>query len=185
MALSKEEILLLEDMIADESISKEEKDMYKELLEENQSVKLTKTLPPKKLPNKKTTKSKKKTTGKTGKNSKHLLYMVKKNGTHKVWLGNELVADFATKERADVEAKRLNDIEKSRNLIKECKYILSQKLAICNEKRTPYLYKLKSTPEGYKKIEDFVLQVVFRGGNKVGFAIMEMERQLNPNYIID
>jgi hypothetical protein len=47
------------------------------------------------------------------------------------------------------------------------------------------LCKLKSTPEGYKKIEDFVLQVVFRGGNKVGFAIMEMERQLNPNYIID
>jgi hypothetical protein len=79
----------------------------------------------------------------------------------------------------------MNDIEKSRNLIKECKYILSQKLAICNVKRTPYLCKLKSTPEGYKKIEDFVLQVVFRGGNKVGFAIMEMERQLNPNYIID
>ena len=45
---------------------------------------------------------------------------------------------------------------------------------LSNEKRTPYVHRLKSTPEGYKKVEDFVLRVVIKGGNKVGYAIMEL-----------
>ena len=35
------------------------------------------------------------------------------------------------------------------------------------------------------EIEDYVLQSVCKGGNQVSFAIMEKERQLNPNYITD
>lgn len=79
----------------------------------------------------------------------------------------------------------MNAIEENRQLIKDVKDVLAQYLKYCNEKRTPYVCQLKSTPEGYKKVEDFVLRVVIKGGNKVGFAIMEMERQLNPNYIVD
>lgn len=79
----------------------------------------------------------------------------------------------------------MNDIVENEIVINDVKNTLAQYLKFCNEKRTPYVCNLKSTSEGYKKVEDFVLKVVIKGGNKVGFAIMEMERQLNPNYIVD
>ena len=79
----------------------------------------------------------------------------------------------------------MNDIIENRKLIQEIKDVLAQYLKVCNEERTPYVCNLKSTPQGYKEVEDFVLKVVVRGGNKVGFAIMELERQLSPNYIIE
>lgn len=79
----------------------------------------------------------------------------------------------------------MNDIERNKILIGRVKKVLAQYLKVCNEDRTPYVCNLKSTPDGYKEVEDFVIRVVIKGGNNVGFAIMEMERQLNPNYIID
>ena len=79
----------------------------------------------------------------------------------------------------------MNDIIENRRIIQETKDLLAQFLKYCNEERTPYVCKLKSTPEGYKKVEDFVLRVCFGGGNKVSFAIMELERQLNPNNILE
>ena len=85
----------------------------------------------------------------------------------------------------DKKNNNMNSIEKKENLIQNVKNVLAKYLKYCNEKRTPYVCNLKSTPEGYKKVEDFVLRVTIKGGNKVGFAIMEMERQLNPNYIVD
>jgi len=79
----------------------------------------------------------------------------------------------------------MNDIIENEKLIQEVKEVLAQYLKFCNKERTPYICNLKSTPQGYKEIEDFVLKVSIRGGKKVGSALMQMERQLNPNYIID
>jgi len=79
----------------------------------------------------------------------------------------------------------MNEIKEAEDIIIECKKILAEYLEYCNEKRTPYLCALKETKEGYKEIEDFVLLSVCNGGNQVGQAIMDYERQLNPNYITD
>ena len=80
----------------------------------------------------------------------------------------------------------MNDIIENRRIIQETKDLLAQFLKYCNEERTPYVCNLKSTPEGYKKVEDFVLRVCFGGGGqRVDYAIMELERQLNPNYIVE
>ena len=43
--------------------------------------------------------------------SKHTVKHSKSNNTYQVWLGDEIVTDFATKERADAEAKRLNALQ--------------------------------------------------------------------------
>ena len=43
--------------------------------------------------------------------SKHIVKHSKSNNTYQVWLGDEIVTDFATKERADAEAKRLNALQ--------------------------------------------------------------------------
>ena len=40
----------------------------------------------------------------------------KPNDTHQVWDGDEIVTDFATKERADKEAKRLNDLADAKEI---------------------------------------------------------------------
>jgi|7_EtaG_2_1085326.scaffolds.fasta_scaffold272069_2 hypothetical protein len=79
----------------------------------------------------------------------------------------------------------MNEIKKYSATIVRCKKILEKYLKYCNEKRTPYLCALKETKEGYKEIEDFVLQATIKGHNSVGEAIMDYERQLNPNYITD
>tara|TARA_R110000751_G_scaffold145166_2_gene248864 strand:- start:444 stop:683 length:240 start_codon:yes stop_codon:yes gene_type:complete len=79
----------------------------------------------------------------------------------------------------------MNLIKESEQLIAECKLILSEYLEYCDEKRTPYVCALKQTKEGYKEIEEFVVHSVCMGGNTAGYAIMEKERQLNPNYITD
>ena len=43
--------------------------------------------------------------------SKHIVKHSKSNNTYQVWLGDEIVTDFATKEKADAEAKRLNALQ--------------------------------------------------------------------------
>ena len=43
--------------------------------------------------------------------SEHMVKYSKPNNTYQVWLGDEIVTDFSTKERADSEAKRLNALQ--------------------------------------------------------------------------
>ena len=43
--------------------------------------------------------------------SKHTVKHSESNNTYQVWLGDEIVTDFATKEKADAEAKRLNALQ--------------------------------------------------------------------------
>jgi hypothetical protein len=43
--------------------------------------------------------------------SKHTVKYSKPNDTYQVWLADEIVTDFATKEKADAEAKRLNALQ--------------------------------------------------------------------------
>ena len=54
----------------------------------------------------------------------------------------------------------MNDIAQNKKTIQDVKNVLSQYLKHCNEKRTPYVCNLKSTKEGYKEVEDFVLRVI-------------------------
>ena len=50
--------------------------------------------------------------------SEHIVKYSKPNDTYQVWLGDEIVTDFATKERADSEAKRLNDLQDGKRVDK-------------------------------------------------------------------
>ena len=49
-----------------------------------------------------------------GKDSTHKVKYSKSNDTYQVWLGDEIVTDFATKEKADAEVKRLNALQEDR-----------------------------------------------------------------------
>jgi hypothetical protein len=43
--------------------------------------------------------------------SEHIVKHSESNNTYQVWLGDEIVTDFATKERANAEVKRLNALQ--------------------------------------------------------------------------
>ena len=49
---------------------------------------------------------------------KHVVKYSKSNNTYQVWLGDEIVTDFATKERANAKAKNLNDLQNAKDVDK-------------------------------------------------------------------
>jgi hypothetical protein len=53
-----------------------------------------------------------------GKNSTHKVKYSKSNDTYQVWLGDEIVTDFATEEKANAEAKRLNALQDAKRIDK-------------------------------------------------------------------
>jgi hypothetical protein len=53
-----------------------------------------------------------------GKDSTHKVKYSKSNDTYQVWLGDEIVTDFATEEKANAEAKRLNALQDAKRVDK-------------------------------------------------------------------
>ena len=49
---------------------------------------------------------------------KHVVKYSKSNNTYQVWLGDEIVTDFTTKERANAKAKNLNDLQNAKDVDK-------------------------------------------------------------------
>lgn len=49
---------------------------------------------------------------------KHVVKYSKSNNTYQVWLGGEIVTDFATKEKANAKAKNLNDLQNAKDVDK-------------------------------------------------------------------
>ena len=49
---------------------------------------------------------------------KHVVKYSKSNNTYQVWLGDEIVTDFATKEKANAKAKNLNDLQNAKDVDK-------------------------------------------------------------------
>ena len=94
--------------------------------------------------------------------SKHTVKHSKSNNTYQVWLGDEIVTDFATKEKADAEAKRLNALQN----VNEAKATCCHRCGRVHVKGTPckkpYLKGKKSCAikeiqdlqEMYKKIKE-------------------------------
>ena len=76
-------------------------------------------------------------------------------------------------------------LERKREVLQSAKKTIALYLTKCDETATPYVCKLKSTPEGYHKVEQFVLKMVARDRYLVGEAIVYMERTMNPNMTND
>ena len=79
----------------------------------------------------------------------------------------------------------MNSSDKSKAVILELKMVIKEYMDFCNEKNTPYVCKLKNTQEGYKAIEDFIIQSILETDMSVSEAIVQKERILNPNYLTD
>jgi hypothetical protein len=93
-----------------------------------------------------------------GKDSTHEVKYSKSNDTYQVWLGDEIVTDFATKEKADAEAKRLNALQDAKNIDKAQ---VGEDLDLGHEDNEPHmlkgdLYRIgKYAMELYQMMDDF------------------------------
>jgi hypothetical protein len=68
----------------------------------------------------------------------HKVKYSKSNDTYQVWLGDEIVTDFATKERAEKEAKRLNHLQDIKRLDKAQ---MKEDIDLGHEDNEPHMIK--------------------------------------------
>lgn len=70
-------------------------------------------------------------------------------------------------------------------VLKELKENIAIQLDLCEPTPTPTICSMKATPEGYKKLEDMMIELIADGGNTISQAIIQVERAFNPNMIQD
>ena len=93
-----------------------------------------------------------------GKDSTHKVKYSKSNDTYQVWLGDEIVTDFATEEKANAEAKRLNALQDAKRIDKAQ---VGEDLDLGHEDNEPHmlkgdLYRIgKYAMELYQMMDDF------------------------------
>lgn len=73
-----------------------------------------------------------------GKDSTHKVKYSKSNNTYQVWLGDEIVTDFATEEKANAEAKRLNALQDAKRIDKAQ---VGEDLDLGHEDNEPHMLK--------------------------------------------
>jgi 5'(3')-deoxyribonucleotidase len=70
-------------------------------------------------------------------------------------------------------------------VLKELKENIAVQLDLCEPISTPTVCTMKATPEGYKKLEDMMIELIADGGKTISQAIIDVERAFNPNMIQD
>jgi hypothetical protein len=76
-------------------------------------------------------------------------------------------------------------LEDKRRVISDLKKVIATYLKKCDESITPFVCGLQSTPKGYKKVEQLIINQCIINKYRVGEAIMELEHTLNPNLTND
>ena len=99
--------------------------------------------------------------------SEHIVKYSKPNDTYQVWLGNEIVTDFATKERADSEAKRLNALQDGKRVDKA--QDISEDLDLGHEDNEPGMLKAELYHIGSYAMELYKMMDDLEGQGEVDF----------------
>ena len=99
-------------------------------------------------------------------NLDHKVKYSKSNDTYQVWLGDEIVTDFATKERAEKEAKRLNHLQDAKKLDKTQ---MKEDLDLGHEDNEPHMLKADLYRIGKYAMELYKMVGQFEGKQEVDF----------------
>jgi hypothetical protein len=98
--------------------------------------------------------------------SKHTVKYSKSNDTYQVWLADEIVTDFATKEKADAEAKRLNALQDVKRIDKAQ---VDEDLDLGHEDNEPHMLKADLYRIGKYAMELYKMVDQFDNGQEVDF----------------
>ena len=101
-----------------------------------------------------------------GKDSTHKVKYSKSNDTYQVWLGDEIVTDFATEEKADAEAKRLNALQDAKRVDKAQ---VGEDLDLGHEDNEPHMLKGDLYRIGKYAMELYQMVDGFEGKGEVDF----------------
>lgn len=82
--------------------------------------------------------------------------------------------------------KQMAPIENSyEQKLEELRELIRLSLEYCDPIESPAVCDMKSTPEGYKKLEEDILDRAIKGGFTVSQAIIQIEKEYNNNRIDD
>ena len=98
--------------------------------------------------------------------SKHTVKYSKSNDTYQVWLADEIVTDFATKEKADAEAKRLNALQDVKRIDKAQ---VDEDLDLGHEDNESHMLKADLYRIGKYAMELYKMVDKFDNGQEVDF----------------
>ena len=70
-------------------------------------------------------------------------------------------------------------------VIEDLKKTIKARLDLCDASIMPYVCNMKSTPQGYNTIEQYVINLVCQADYGIIEALMEKEREINPQMIKD
>ena len=101
-----------------------------------------------------------------GKDSTHKVKYSKSNDTYQVWLGDEIVTDFATEEKADAEAKRLNALQDAKRVDKAQ---MKEDLDLGHQDNEPHMLKGDLYRIGKYAMELYQMVDGFEGKGEVDF----------------
>ena len=99
-----------------------------------------------------------------GKDSTHKVKYSKSNDTYQVWLGDEIVTDFATEEKADAEAKRLNALQDAKRVDKAQ---MKEDLDLGHQDNEPHMLKGDLYRIGKYAMELYQMMDEFEGKGEV------------------
>jgi len=99
-----------------------------------------------------------------GKDSTHKVKFSKSNDTYQVWLGDEIVTDFATEEKADAEAKRLNALQDAKRVDKAQ---MKEDLDLGHQDNEPHMLKGDLYRIGKYAMELYQMMDEFEGKGEV------------------
>lgn len=69
--------------------------------------------------------------------------------------------------------------------IKELKDLIRTSLDLCDEYQTPKVCQMKADGDSYKLLEENIIDRVVKGGHSISDAILQIEKENNPNIIQD
>lgn len=69
--------------------------------------------------------------------------------------------------------------------IEELKDLIRTSLELCDPYETPIVCRMKEDGNSYKKLEESIIDRVVKGGHSISEAILQIEKENNPNIIQD
>lgn len=76
-------------------------------------------------------------------------------------------------------------MDKAEDKLAELRRLIKIELEMCDSSNVPTVCQMKNTPEGYKKIEQLIINSVMKTGDSIGEAILRIEKEYNPNEHVD
>lgn len=76
-------------------------------------------------------------------------------------------------------------METAEEKLSELRRLIKVQLEMCDNANTPTICKMIADKDGYAKVEEMIIRRVAEQADTIGQAIIEVEKEFNPNEHVD